>query len=462
MINKYGFRIVFLSLVMAFLFCLCVYPKQLYADTDEPFLYYITPLHFVDVLKPSEQSYRLYRIGKDGQNQQQLSQGMVLKYQVAGDWIYYFSVSYLNHSETDLQTGDIYRMKKDGTEVQRIDLGQTAQGSPMKAIDFTVVDDWVYYIDSAHRTHRIWRVSTDGTQNSLVSEDSAGALAMLDGRLYLMYLYKGKDRGLYSMDLNGGNVKAECPESVDLLRRIEYIMSRGGWLGYQSWRYENKVSEDIYVLYNPSTGSKINVPGIKYVVQDNSTKRASSFYYPQLLGEYNGVYLLINQNNKQNVVVCQPGNNEPETVVSEDCTMAQLDGSTLYYITASDNKLHSLSLAQSAIQVFHNGNQLELDNPPVIQNGRLLVPIRPIAEAMGAQLSWEPATRTVGLTLGDTSVSLIIGGSIAYVNGQQKQLDVPAQVIKGNTFVPLRFVSEALGATVKWDGDAKIVYIAVD
>lgn len=461
---KTKFGSIFFILIMSILSCICFSPKQVHAQSDEQYLYYMTPLHYKEFFKPSDQSYRLYRIGKDGQNQQQLSQGMVLKYQVAGDWIYYYSAPGLNRDDSDHQYGEIYRMKKDGTNVQRIDVGQTRSDGRQWAIDFVVVDDWIYYIDDIYKSHKIWRFKADGTQNSPISSSSTSALALLNNRIYFSKWYEGK--GLYSMKLDGSDIKTECPDDFieTHTRDIESIMSRGGWLGYQNYIQENKASKEVYALYNPSTGSKIKIPGIKYFVQDNSTKRASSFYYPQLLGEYNGVYLLINQDNKQNVVVCQPGSDEPKTVVSEDCTMAQLDGDTLYYITASDNKLHSLSLVQNTIKVLFNGSELKLDNPPVLQYGRVLVPIRPIAEAMGAQVSWNPADQSVGLALGRTSVSLTIGSTTAYVNGQPKQLDVPAQIIDGSTLVPLRFVSEGLGAEVSWDPatrTASITYMAV-
>jgi WD40 repeat protein len=110
--------------------------------------------------------------------------------------------------------------------------------------------------------------------------------------------------------------------------------------------------------------------------------------------------------------------------------------------------------------VRFNGTILEMDVSPVIQNGRLLIPFRPIAEAMGAEVSWDQTTQTVGISLMGTNVRLSIGSSEAYVNDQKKQLDVPAKIINGRTMVPLRFISESLGAEVSWDALNKIASIS--
>jgi len=117
--------------------------------------------------------------------------------------------------------------------------------------------------------------------------------------------------------------------------------------------------------------------------------------------------------------------------------------------------------SEPPIQVKYNGNLLSFDSPPVIQDGRLQVPIRPIAEAMGATLEWDQSTQTAVLTLGIKEVRIIIDQKTAYVDGEPVTLDVPAQIIDGRTMVPLRFISQGLGAEVSWDEDtrtASIIY----
>ncbi len=115
--------------------------------------------------------------------------------------------------------------------------------------------------------------------------------------------------------------------------------------------------------------------------------------------------------------------------------------------------------AGDAIRVVLDGQMLQFDVPPVIENDRTLVPLRVIFEALGADVEWNGETQTVTAKRSDTEIKLIIGGE-AYVNGQAVELDVPAKIIEDRTLVPLRFVSEALGCQVDWDGVTRTVSIS--
>jgi hypothetical protein len=92
-------------------------------------------------------------------------------------------------------------------------------------------------------------------------------------------------------------------------------------------------------------------------------------------------------------------------------------------------------------------------------HGAVLVPLRGIFEQLGASVDYNASTKTIQAQSGSTSINLPIGSSTAYVNGQPKSLDQPATVIAGTTLVPLRFVAEALGANVQWVGTTHTVYI---
>lgn len=94
--------------------------------------------------------------------------------------------------------------------------------------------------------------------------------------------------------------------------------------------------------------------------------------------------------------------------------------------------------------------------------GRVMVPLRGVMERLGAYVSYNAAGRTVTATRGDVDLQLRIGERTAMVNGRQVMLDVPAQEYQGSTLVPLRFMGEALGADVKWDGALQAVVITTD
>lgn len=115
--------------------------------------------------------------------------------------------------------------------------------------------------------------------------------------------------------------------------------------------------------------------------------------------------------------------------------------------------------AETAIQVLIDGKQLQMDVPPVIQQGRTLVPLRAIFEALGATVEWNAEDKSILAVKGDLTLKLTIGSTTSIKNGAQVTLDVPPTVIGGRTLVPARFVSESLGATVEWDGTNRIVKV---
>ena len=92
-----------------------------------------------------------------------------------------------------------------------------------------------------------------------------------------------------------------------------------------------------------------------------------------------------------------------------------------------------------------NGVERIMDVPPCLVGNRTLVPVRFVSEAMGAKVSWNASTRTVRIKLNGQVVDLVIGQT-----DPAKGLDVPAQIFSNRTLVPLRFVSESLGASVRW------------
>lgn len=111
------------------------------------------------------------------------------------------------------------------------------------------------------------------------------------------------------------------------------------------------------------------------------------------------------------------------------------------------------------IKLLINGREIKTDIYPVIEKNRVLVPLRAIFEGLGANVLWNGNTRTVTGILGDTKVELKVDSLDAFVNSNHKVLEVPAKVINGRTLVPVRFISESLGANVEWDNNNYIVNV---
>lgn len=119
----------------------------------------------------------------------------------------------------------------------------------------------------------------------------------------------------------------------------------------------------------------------------------------------------------------------------------------------------SSALAAGPVHTILDGRELTFDVAPVIKNGRTLVPVRGLLSAMGAQVTWDAGTQTVGVTLNTINMKLPVGSDTATVNGAPVHLDVPAEIIGNRTLIPLRFVSETLGARVAYDDASATITI---
>lgn len=108
------------------------------------------------------------------------------------------------------------------------------------------------------------------------------------------------------------------------------------------------------------------------------------------------------------------------------------------------------NLAMAAPTVILNGQHLSFDVPPIIEDGRTLVPLSKIFSALGADVKWDGTTQTITATKGGTEIKLTIGQTCAYKNGTIINLDVPARVVDGRTMVPLGFITESFGVKLTW------------
>ena len=116
--------------------------------------------------------------------------------------------------------------------------------------------------------------------------------------------------------------------------------------------------------------------------------------------------------------------------------------------------------APAPIHVVLNGSPLVFTGTQPVQiKGSTLVPMRGIFEALGATVRFDKAAQTVYGQKGATAIILPLGALTATVSGQPQTLPVPAELINGTTLVPLRFISQSLGASVSWDPVLSLVTI---
>ncbi|HET9341939.1 MAG TPA: stalk domain-containing protein [Candidatus Eremiobacteraceae bacterium] len=111
------------------------------------------------------------------------------------------------------------------------------------------------------------------------------------------------------------------------------------------------------------------------------------------------------------------------------------------------------------ITIVVNGQQVGFDQPPIERSGRVFVPLRGVFERLGASVVYDNGV--INATGNGSNISLRIGSNVAIVNGSQEMLDVAPFLVGARTLVPLRFVSQALGANVDWNNNTSTVTIAM-
>lgn len=120
----------------------------------------------------------------------------------------------------------------------------------------------------------------------------------------------------------------------------------------------------------------------------------------------------------------------------------------------------TVGYANEPIKVFLDGNRLSFDQPPIIENGRTLVPMRMIFESMGADVTWNDSTQSIIAETSDMTIVIAVKGGFAVINGDYHTLDVPAKILNGRTLVPVRFIAESLGCNVDWIEETQTVFIS--
>ena len=145
----------------------------------------------------------------------------------------------------------------------------------------------------------------------------------------------------------------------------------------------------------------------------------------------------------------------PRGGVEVDASFAEADA-----VVAKDTT--KIVLTIDSIVALVNGEPVVNDVAPIIKGERTFLPIRLIAEELGATVTWNETEKSVTIVKDDMTIVIYIGQAFALVNGEPVQLDAPAFIENDRTYLPLRFVAENLGAVVTWDGLARTVTIVAE
>lgn len=131
--------------------------------------------------------------------------------------------------------------------------------------------------------------------------------------------------------------------------------------------------------------------------------------------------------------------------------------------------MKKLLISISTVMIFFLANVIptqasgnEVIEHGILKNNRVLIPIRAVSQNMGIDVKWNQFQKTAQLTKGETVITLAVQFKRALVNQDRVDFDAPVELIQNTTYVPLRFVSQTMGAEVKWDQKTKEATVILD
>ena len=274
-------------------------------------------------------------------------------------------------------------------------------------------------------------VYAKGVFNDIDSEISP------EGKLYIYTLNNGNIQKLYeseqyqiSSSESGMRVGKSDVNDINYIILKEYVFGGGCSIDYQILSKEKNSINIVKFHSSDDLYSK----EIKYTINDTNVTENKFF---SEISKYTGLGTLSN---------------------------ISYDKQDSYFAKIIFNRLNDYSIIDSLkyvkeISVILNGQKLSFDQSPYIENGTTRVPMRKIFESLGATVEYDSNTKTITVRKGSNIIELATGSSTAKINGREMTLTTSVENKNGITMVPLRFVSEALGADVNWDADTRTITI---
>ena len=126
---------------------------------------------------------------------------------------------------------------------------------------------------------------------------------------------------------------------------------------------------------------------------------------------------------------------------------------------AEEQPLRDITLTIGGRTALVDGTDVSMLEAPYIEGSRTMLPLRFIGEHLGARVDWDGEARTISISEAGRSIVLKPDSSAVAVNGEMLRIDVPPRIVRGVTFVPIRFVTEQLNGTVDWNDAARTVRV---
>ena len=241
-------------------------------------------------------------------------------------------------------------------------------------------------------------------------------------------VYEGMPITVYMVDLAGNQNSLVLTAHIDNIPPVIKFLDDG--IKYQSGLYSVETTDFYYTIrVQLNEKGKLFINSAEIISKDNNT--------------FESMVNLVDGENRFDVKAIDVAGNE----------------ATQTLVVRKVNEKKIVLTVGSTLAVVGN-EQIILEAAPVIEQGVTLVPLRFIAEAFDSEVNWNGALQIITIVNKTHNIQLQINSKLVFIDNQKgKDLDVAPKIINGRTFVPIRFISEAFGATVDWDNNTKTVTI---
>lgn len=288
------------------------------------------------------------------------------------------------------------------------------------------------------------------TKTQTVSTTSTSATATLDANSFTRSKYRFTG---WNTEADGTGTSYANGASIEISDNITL---------YAQWKRKS----------SSSGSSSSSTSATQYAVELSDSKNGSVSVSPKKAEKGTTITLTVTPNegyalsklkvtdqNDNSVKLTEKNNGKytftmPASVVTVKATFAKAEETPA---ATEEVKSIILTINQKVANVF--GELVVNDVAPIIRNDRTMLPIRFVAEALGATVEWNDSLNAVTITKGDLTMEIFIGSPFAQVNGEPVALDAPAFIENSRTYLPLRFIAENLGATVTWNQETQQVTI---
>jgi thiol-disulfide isomerase/thioredoxin len=240
----------------------------------------------------------------------------------------------------------------------------------------------------------------------------------------------------------------EIPVSVEIIEEPAILRLESDYLsedGIFTVETEDQNVEIECVIYNDG---EARMDGT--IEHDASWLRLSDHSFALLGGRKKTITLSFN------VEKAKKGKNTGKIMFTSNGGNQEID---IHFVVSKESVVIQFQIGNKTVLI--NNKPKTMDAAPFILNGRTVVPIRVIAEAFGAEIQWEGSTQTITILLDKKTIVMKVGSTIASIDDNPIILDAPPVIQNGRTFVPLRFIAEAFGAEIQWEGSTQTITITL-